>query len=150
MEKKEFKKEIRNVLATYGFEYVRKASYRRNDELIVVVDTQKSDYSNAYYINYGFLIRKLNPDVEFPKEYKCDVRGRFIFQKSGDKFTFHMEKDDITILTESLKKEIENIILPVLSDGVEKYYELYPDALMAAPLRTKEYLKNKLKQKNVF
>lgn len=150
MEKKEFKKALRNVLASYGFLYVNKAHYCRNDELIVVVATQKSNYSNAYYINYGFLIRELNPDVEFPKDYDCDVRGRFTFQKSEDQGTFHMEEDDIKILRESLKSEIENKILPALSDGVEKYYELYPDVLMAASLKTKEYLKNKLKQQNVF
>ncbi len=150
MEKKEFKKELRNVLASYGFVYVNKAHYCCNDEIIVVVATQKSNYDNAYYINYGFLIRKLNPGVEFPKDYKCDIRGRFIFQKSENKDTFHMEKDNIKMLRESLKTGIENKILPALSDGVEKYYELYPDALIVAPLKTKEYLKNKLKKQNVF
>lgn len=146
MEKKEFKKEVRNILASYGFEYVNKVSYRRNDELIVVVETQKSNYDNAYYINYGFLIRELNPDVEFPKDYDCNVRGGFLFQKSEDKGTFHMEKDDIRILRESLKNEIESIILPVLSDGIEVYYELYPAAF--ASQRAKEYVENKRRRKN--
>lgn len=149
MEKKEFKKELRNILASYGFEYINKAYYRRNDELIVVVATQKSNYDNAYYINYGFLIRKLSPGVEFPKEHECDVRWRFIFQKSEDKDMFHMEKDDIKLLTESLKAEIENKILPVLSDGIEKYYEVNPIAFVLVPPKAREYIENKLKQQNI-
>lgn len=66
MDKKEFKKALNSILKPYGFEYIKKAYYQSNDELTVVIAAQKSNFDNSFYLNYGFLIKQLNPELDYP------------------------------------------------------------------------------------
>jgi hypothetical protein len=49
--------------------------YRSSDEVIMVVNLQKSQYSTKYYVNVAFWLRALGDD-QFPKEQRCHVRLR--------------------------------------------------------------------------
>jgi len=86
MNKKEFKKALTKVLFEYGFEIKGNIFRAETSELIVVVATQKSNYENSYYINFGFLIKSLNPEILNPKDNQCDVFGRFTLVISGKMF----------------------------------------------------------------
>lgn len=141
MEKTEFKKVLGNSLKKFGFEYNKKAFYYSNDELIVVISTQKSNFDNSFYINYGFLIKDLTPEMNFPKENVCDVRGRFGFNVN-DKvvYDFNFEKSTVVQLEDAIVEGVNTIILPVLNEGLAKYYEIFPEAITMATLRTKQYI----------
>lgn len=141
MEKIEFKKVLGNSLKQFGFEYVKKAYYCSNDELIVVINTQKSNFDNSFYINYGFLIRELTPEMDFPKDNVCDVRGRFGFNVN-DKvvYDFNFEESTAEQLENGIVKGVNSIILPILNDGLAKYYEIFPEAMAMATLKTKKYI----------
>lgn len=49
--------------------------YRNGDGVVQVVNLQKSQYGNQYYINAGVAMRSLGADL-FPKEQQCHVRFR--------------------------------------------------------------------------
>jgi hypothetical protein len=41
-----------------------------------------------------------------------------------------------------MKRNIEKFIVPVIENGIEKYFDIYPQAMYTAKLLLKEYLKN--------
>ncbi len=51
------------------------AWYRRQGDAISVVDLQKSQYGNQYYINVGLWLLEI-ADERFPKEWVCHLRTR--------------------------------------------------------------------------
>ena len=141
MEKKEFKKLLSNILKQYGFYYTNKRYYLSNNELIIVIDTQKSNFENSYYLNYGILIKEINPDLEYPKEYLCDIRGRFIFKKDSKIVGgFNLEYGKEDELKQSISETVENLLLPVYEVGVSEYYKISSESLSMATLKTKKYL----------
>ena len=42
---------------------------------------------------------------------------------------------------EAINGNIEKIIVPVIEQGIKKYFEMFPNAICAAKLNFKEYLK---------
>ena len=59
-----------------GFKKKGGTSYQSNEETIVLIDLQQSNYGDQYYINIAVWIRALGEN-EFPKEHQCHVRVRF-------------------------------------------------------------------------
>ena len=59
MNNTEFKNNAGEVLKQEGFLYKNKQYYFENEELIVFVAFQKSNFENSFYINYGFLIKSM-------------------------------------------------------------------------------------------
>jgi len=86
VEKITFKKKLGMILNEYGFRYINKSYYKETEELVVVIATQKSNFSDEIYINYGFLIKIESPGIQYPKDYECDVIGRFPIQVKGEQF----------------------------------------------------------------
>lgn len=141
MEKKEFKKILRSILKEHGFNYINKAYYLTNDELIIVIDTQKSNFENSYYLNYGILIKALNQNLDYPKDYLCDIIGRFIFRKDNKVIGgFNLDDGKEEDLRQSISETVENILLPVYEDGLTEYYKIFPESFPTANLKAKKYL----------
>lgn len=141
MDKKDFKKNMGNILKKYDFNYTQKAYYSDNDKLIVVINLQKSNYNDSYYMNYGFLIKEITPDISYPKESMCDVMGRFSFLNQGNTvYDLSLKELDISTLEQILDSNLERTILPVLQNGIGYYFEMYPQAIAATKLKTKQYL----------
>lgn len=49
--------------------------YANNPETILVINLQKSQYGDSYYINVGLWLNALETQ-EFPKEHHCHIRTR--------------------------------------------------------------------------
>jgi hypothetical protein len=143
MDNREFKKRLQIALANSGFKYLNKNYYFFRDDLIVVVDTQKSNFDNSFYINYAFLLKKMHPGVDYPRTNECDVRGRFIYKREGnvvDRFPLSdMSLDELQI---SLEDNIYSILKPVIADGLMKYFDIYPNAICTATKALKQYLES--------
>jgi hypothetical protein len=141
MKKKEFKQSLTEVLNQYGF-YLKGNNYiLRTKDLIIVIATQKSNFDNSYYINYGFLIKSLNPNLTKPKDNDCDVFGRFIFNINGNVYnSVNIDDFDTKEFSLALTKCIENVIKPIIDNGLKKYFEIYPEAINVVSLKVKEYL----------
>lgn len=138
MDEKRFKELLTKNLLKYGFKRKNNNYYCSNNELISVVTLQKSKFESIYYINYGFLIKELSKNIEFPKSTVCDVRGRFILSES-------MDRIDLDIINEQkfeiqLDSFIKSRIMETLDNGLKYFFDKYPEMLCVANLKTKEYL----------
>ncbi|MBU5363430.1 DUF4304 domain-containing protein [Enterococcus raffinosus] len=138
MENKDFKLIVKSILEDNGFSFRRNTYYQDSKELIVCIDLQKSNFSKNYYINYGFLIKELHPDVKYPKTHTSDITGRFFIEDGRDEF----EIDSLTAeeIQRSIQKELDKNILPTLKEGISYYFKKNPEAKAAATLRLKKYL----------
>jgi len=71
-----FKKSIGTVLKAAGFVKKRNASwYLNGPEVIVVLNLQKSAWSNLFYINVGFWLKPLG-EAAYPLYYNCHLYYR--------------------------------------------------------------------------
>lgn len=52
MDNTEFKKILQVCTDRVGFTYCKKNYYYQSEKLIIVINTQKSNYDNSYYVNY--------------------------------------------------------------------------------------------------
>lgn len=141
MDKKEFKKAIKEVTGEYGFKYIKKGYYYTNEELIVVIDLQKSNFEDGYYINSGFFIKEMHQDIMLPTSNICDVDNRLTIDYNGKTHDcIHYSDIESSILKDGLRKEIEAYLLPVMREGLARYFELYPQYICTATLNAKKYL----------
>jgi hypothetical protein len=60
MTNKEFKDELDRLLRPSGFRKKGNTWRSENNEIEKVIELQKSDYSNLYYLNYGYNFKNLH------------------------------------------------------------------------------------------
>lgn len=68
-------KDITQELASRGFSKSGRNWYRALDEVIQVVNLQRSHWGSQYYINLAILIRQLE-DLERPRHEQCHLIAR--------------------------------------------------------------------------
>lgn len=83
METNEFKRIVDACLKGSDFKKRGSNYYRIFPDVICVVDLQRSYFNKSYYINIGYCIVALHPEVHFPKCSECDIRSRFTFDLNG-------------------------------------------------------------------
>lgn len=141
MDYKELKMIMENCLKEYNFFKKKGNYYYLNDELISVINCQKSYYDNAYYINFAFMVKELHENVDLPLVKECDVMGRFSCYINGQiehDYKLDLLTDDILI--NNIRRNYDNVISPVIENGIKKYFELYPNAIFAASLKLKKFI----------
>jgi hypothetical protein len=135
----EAKKIIQDISRKYGFEYIKKNYYCESDKTIVVISLQKSNYDNGYYINYSFYVKELHGDVRYPKSNECDITGRFLNEMN--KGIYYLDMINAEELAMNIEKNITVYLVPVINEGIHKYFELFPNDICRATLNLKNYLK---------
>lgn len=141
MDKIDFKKILTSTLSEYGFVSKSNVSRAQTSELIIVVATQKSSYDNSYYLNYGFLIKALSPELTMPKDYQCDIFGRLHLNINGVILpALDIEKISLEEFSSALKMSLDERIKPVLEYGLSKYFEILPEAISTVRINAKRYL----------
>ena len=144
MNNTEFKKILQNCTNKLGFRYCKKNYYYQDETLVIVINVQKSNFDDSYYVNYGFLIKDIHDNIENPKINDCDIVGRFInYVDDRIEYDFQLYTLSEDKLIESLDYNLNNIIAPVVNEGIKKYFELYPNAILSARRNLKEYLERK-------
>lgn len=136
----EFKQILKTVIKKYGFEFHNNRFYFDSSNLIVVIDTQKSNYDNYYYINFGFCLKELHKDVHYPKSFECDIACRFLNNES--KGIYQLDMLSCKEFSENLEKNIEDFIVPVINNDINEFFILFPQYYSLASLRLKEFLKH--------
>ncbi len=83
--------------------YKRKANswYLDAPEAILVVNLQKSQYSQQYYVNLGIWLKQLGVAAS-PKEHHCHIRGRL----SGEKTERALDLEDSGLTVEERKQAL--------------------------------------------
>ncbi|MDB0572943.1 DUF4304 domain-containing protein [Ralstonia solanacearum] len=103
-----------------GFKKKSDSWYFGNDEVVLLVNIQKSQYGDQYYVNCGISVRSLG-GVEFPKEQNCHIRFRLtaifpeekrkefeaLFDLESELFSDHQRSEEISRI-------VKNIVLPIL------------------------------------
>ncbi|EQB89003.1 hypothetical protein J2Z44_004134 [Clostridium punense] len=142
MDKKIFKKALEEVFRKFGFQYESNAFYHDDGSIITVITLQKSNFSNSFYINFGFLIKEESPDMIYPKEYDSDVFGRFTLELNGE-CCQSIDLDTVIIddLLSAVTQFMNINIKPVLEGCLAKYFEINPKAVHTMSLRAKKYFK---------
>lgn len=140
MESPEFKKFFRECMIGNGFICENNKCYLQSEKLIATIQTQSSNFSNVFYINYGFFVKEIHIDTNCSDIRSCDVVGRF---KINDKDEYELSSLTSEMLIESLETNINDLIVPVMNGGITKYFELFPNAMCAAKKSLKDYLYKK-------
>lgn len=126
MESKTFKEIFNNLLILEGFSKKGSRYYSHVQDLIIVIGLQKSNFANGYYINIGYIVTKLSPDLIYPKCEDGDIRARFSLNangKNGDFFDLDSFSDeDRHELELHIEQNINQYIMPVVS--LEKLKDL--------------------------
>lgn len=109
---------MKKLLKHEGFIKKRLAWYKKTDHCSCLVELQKSQWSDQYYINIAVAYNELNPP-EFPKEYQCHIRGRLSkLIKNPELLGKCMDLEDDSISDELRESEIRTAIkdnaLPIL------------------------------------
>ena len=96
--------------------------YRSNDEIILMVNIQKSQYGDQYYINIGIALKSLGV-VQYPKEHNCHIRFRLTALVKEDEkkhidsiFDLENKSFSETQRTEEICMLVQNILLPTLKE----------------------------------
>lgn len=103
-----------------GFKKKSDSWYWANDEVVLLVNLQKSQYGDQYYVNCGVAMKSLGA-AEFPKEHHCHIRFRLtavvseeeakeiesVFDLENESFSYQQRKEEVSRL-------IRDIALPIL------------------------------------
>lgn len=113
-------------LSEAGFKRKSNSWYWSNDEVVLLVNLQKSQYGAQYYVNCGVALKSID-NIEFPKEHHCHIRFRLTSvvseeEKEGIESVFNLENESLT--DQQRKNEISmlirNIALPILKECATK------------------------------
>ena len=70
MNSKEFERALSRSLREKGFQKHRKTWHKDQEVTIAVINLQKSQWGEQFYINLGIYVKRLGP-LATPKEYEC-------------------------------------------------------------------------------
>lgn len=123
MNNTEFKKIVQESTSKYGFQYCKKKYYCDLDNVIIVINLQKSDFNNCYYINCGFCIKDIHYEIQYPNCNKCDITSRFVNAMNKDEY--RLDKLNAEELVMSLEENIKKFIVPVNHDEISKFLNCF-------------------------
>jgi len=121
-------------LKNAGFKKKSDSWYWSNDEVVLVVNLQKSQYGDQYYVNCAVALKSLGA-IQFPKEHHCHIRFRLTSIVSDQEreeigIVFDLENGSVTDQkrTEEISRLIRDIALPILKgcssrDGIAETYK---------------------------
>lgn len=70
-----FKKSFGNALREHGFRKKGQTWYLHGPDCVVVLNLQKDDFSDLYFVNFGIWLSSLG-DAQYPPESHCHVGSR--------------------------------------------------------------------------
>ena len=138
----DYKKHLRSVLEEYGFKYENKIMRFLNG-CEIAVELQKSDYSDAFYINCGFYVPSAHIDPKIIKAVKdCDVQIRFEHKNSleKDKTLFDIQTTGLDSFSEIIRHNMDEMVVPIMNNGIQMLYEKEPNAIYCTKKELRAFL----------
>ena len=130
-------------MSQYGFDYYKNNTYYYDDGInVIVINLQKSQWSKSqYYINYGMLVKPLHNNFNVPNIADCDISARFnCIMDNEVKYIYDFGTLSEDILEKNIINNMIEIIEPIKNEGINKFFEIYPQAINSAKLILKKYL----------
>ena len=107
-------------LTTEGFKKKSNSWYFNNNDVVLLINLQKSQYGYQYYLNCAIALKILGA-VKFPKEHLCHIRFRLTSIVPDDKkktvesiFDLENELFSDEVRKEQIAKLICEYVLPIL------------------------------------
>lgn len=104
------------IMKEFGFRKKRSTWYRENEEVIMVVNLQRSTWGKYFYLNVGVLIKALN-NTKDPPEHKCHIRDRI--EENGPDMKRALDASDGPITPEEREQiitdKVRNVVMPTLN-----------------------------------
>ena len=139
----EFKKVIGSSLLACGFTKVGSAYFKNSDDVICVVGMQKASFEAKFYVEVGYVIRGIHPDLSVPRYVDGDIRTRFSLlagQKRGDLFDPSARSSEAE-LRQIVNDNVAELIEGAISEsGLKALLARHPTLLYQATLRAKAAL----------
>ncbi len=133
----------------YGFKKKGLTWYKKFPECICVVNLQKSNYNNLYYLNVASYIRSIDPIIDYPKEEKCHIRTRLGDNFIGLNLSSQMTRDERNSYLDILFSEIcERINQINHLKGIITYLGKNPILRNIMPIAAKNLLDNYQSKEN--
>ena len=144
MTNKEFKNTLDKFLKPHGFKKKGNEWTMETSELYKTIDLQKSNFSNLYYLNYGYNFKDLDYDGTMHHIInRLGSRDTNVNKIIHDTFDLEKSIDDLARI-KNLSDLINNILLPEVNSTNNKADILNSlktrPTLNDIPLRVKEYL----------
>ena len=112
MDKKSVQAPVARWAKQAGFQKHSDTWYRRCPDLVQVLNLQKSQYGNQYYLNVGIYVPSIGAaSSQWPKEHQCHVRMRaktLVSEESKDvaRFESAMDLEDGSVSNDMREQEI--------------------------------------------
>lgn len=119
MEKKDFVKLLDEIFIPFGFKRKCNNWVLNEDSLSKLVNLQKSNYSNSFYINYGFIIKGLELTTTTHVENRLSSVDREEQKRITDLLDLEVEMLVDQRLTDLKMFITDNIVLQVQSVTTE-------------------------------
>ena len=125
MDKKQFKEFCKKEFNTRGFKKHKNVFYLTGHDLLCGIDLQKSNYGDAYYVNYYYFIGEFENITDYPTHYESDIQGRIAVMSRKQTFqgrqfmTAQVEYEEYTEeeLRPYFDRAFEKEILPPVHHG---------------------------------
>ena len=120
LKKAGFKEEPDSGYWNAGFKEKPGSWYWNNDEVVLLVNLQKSQYGDQYYLNGGIALKSLGA-AAFPLERHCTIRFRLTAVVSEEErkeieSVFDLENESLpdTYRKEAISRLVADVMLPVI------------------------------------
>jgi hypothetical protein len=114
------KEALGTPLKEAGFKKKSDSWYWQSDEVVLLVNLQKSQYGDQYYVNEGVALKALGSG-DFPKEHQCHIRFRLTAVASDDetkRIEAAFDLEDTSLPDRQREEEISRLVrdvaLPIL------------------------------------
>ncbi|MES2389478.1 MAG: DUF4304 domain-containing protein [Bacteroidota bacterium] len=122
MNNKEFKTVFAQTAKSYGFKSAFGNWYKESSECIAILELQKSNFADCYYLNIKTFIQGLFELKYAPSKEVVKSSMGHITNQIRDLDVFNLDKSmDDTIRNEQLNKYFENYIVPYTNKILSKY-----------------------------
>jgi hypothetical protein len=118
IEKAKFKKMFGEVFAGAGFARKGQSWFLPGKDATVVVNLQKSDFAEKFYVNVGIWLMALG-ESEFPKENHCQIQVRL-----GSLFAEHVSLIDKACTLEFAEQSDIDELLTILRERLVPFCRL--------------------------
>lgn len=133
-----------------GFKKKSKTWYYDEEEVIKVVNLQKSNHSNLFYVNISVFLKGIDSGKQYPKEQECHIRTRLnsSFVDLNQDYNYLFDLENLDLNKDQFKNEIKlcvkRNILPQLEaikskEGIEKIAIKNKSILNMLPLKVKTF-----------
>ncbi|MEM6817059.1 MAG: DUF4304 domain-containing protein [Bacteroidota bacterium] len=150
MDKKKLVAILDDELKSLGFQRKSTSWYLDQDEIIQVINLQKSSYSNLFYVNISIYIKAIEPPKGLPKEEQCHIRTRLdrTMVDAPKNYDYLFDLENVTLNDKDYKREMSECvaknIIPQLEsinskEGVLKVAEKNSVMLNMLPLSVKSH-----------